>query len=167
MSEAVVFVVDGRGGQGLVGDGERPVEGAGDREGVRWSPRPVPRAAPPSRANGTSLPSCEARSCSSAAVAPVFHRVLQARRAAAASALPPAIPAATGMSLTMCSRTPALTPNRAASRRAARTARLRSSVGTCAACSPVTVTSTWPGPARVACRWSYQSRARKTVVSGW
>ena len=67
--------------------------------GVTCSPRPIPIAVPPSRPNATSLPMPDASSHSSFWLRPVPHSSLHATRVAAASALPPARPAATGIRL--------------------------------------------------------------------
>ena len=69
--------------------------------GVSRSPRPRPRAAPPTRLNGTSLPSSAQTARRSSRSALIPHRAAQPTTAAAQSALPPAMPPATGMSLAM------------------------------------------------------------------
>src|SRR5699024_6968344 len=66
------------------------------------SPRPVPSAVPPRTQKGMSLPSRAARSSSSALPSPSPRSRSVATSAAAASALPPAIPPATGTPLWMC-----------------------------------------------------------------
>ncbi len=78
--------------------------------GVSCSPRPMPRAAPPTRLNGTSLPNSAQMSRSSSREAPVPHSASQATSAPAPSALPPAMPPATGMSLAMWRCTSGLRP---------------------------------------------------------
>ena len=116
---------------------------AGARAGVSRSPRPRPTAVPPSSAKATSLPIVAAISASRCGVRPAVQSSLAATRAAAASALPPASPAATGIRLAMLTRTPAVRlPPRTCLRSAAtaRSARLSPSWGTVLAPSPVTVT---------------------------
>ena len=66
---------------------------------VTSSPRPVPSAVPPIRAKGTSLPSSAAIASSSSSGVRASHNRSRASRAAAASAEPPAMPPATGISL--------------------------------------------------------------------
>ena len=65
--------------------------------GVRRSPRPSARAAPPSTQKGTSEPTRAPISASRARDSPAPVSAFMARRTAAASALPPASPAHTGM----------------------------------------------------------------------
>ena len=85
---------------------------------------------PPVSTNGMSLPSSAAISRRSSRGSPSPQRWSQARRAPAASAEPPAIPPATGISLWITTVTGSSTPTCSASIRAARRARLLASVGT-------------------------------------
>ncbi len=85
---------------------------------------------PPVRTKGMSLPSSAAVSSRSSRGSPSPHRWSQASRAPAASAEPPAIPPATGISLWMTTATGSSTPTCSARVRAARRARLLASVGT-------------------------------------
>ena len=99
-------------------------------------------AVPPSSANGTSLPTPAATSRSSGGVRPARQSSLHATSVAAASALPPARPADTGIRLRISICTADL-PRRcspAARARAARAARLARPAGTEAASCPVTRT---------------------------
>jgi hypothetical protein len=95
--------------------------------------------------NGTSLPNWAASPRRSARDARVPHSASRATRAAAASALPPARPAAAGMALAIPMDASAGTPACRASSSAARHTRLRESAGTTAppvaapVPSPVTV----------------------------
>ncbi len=57
----------------------------------------MPSAVPPCSANGTSLPSRAASVCRSRRGTPSSHRLFIATSTAAASALPPAMPPATGI----------------------------------------------------------------------
>ena len=63
-----------------------------DSTGTICSPRPVPSAVPPCSANVTSLPSSAARPDSSSRDRSSFHSADRPTSAAAASALPPAMP---------------------------------------------------------------------------
>src|SRR5215510_13741941 len=112
--------------------------------GVTRSPRPVPIAVPPSRANATSLPMPDASSPRSCCLRPVRHNSLHATRVAAALALPPASPAATGIRLMILIASPGASaapgPTTRSSAAAARAARLLASAGTSPAPSPVTTT---------------------------
>ncbi len=100
------------------------------RTGSSRSPRPVPKAVPPTTENGTSLPraaaTCDRRSTGH----PRPQSVLQASSAPAASALPPARPPATGMPLRTRSAARPGTPASSAKARTARTARFDPSAGT-------------------------------------
>src|ERR1700677_455155 len=135
----------------------------GTSAGVRSSPRPRPTAVPPSTANATSLPTSAATAQSCVWLSPASHSALQATRAAAASALPPASPAATGMRLAIVTRTGSTAPG-SASRNAAtaRHARLSPSWGTALAPSPVTVISSRSDGATVIV--SYSDTAWNTVT---
>ena len=97
---------------------------------VSRSPRPSPRAVWFNRQKGTSEPTCSASCVSWGSVRPTCHSRFSPVRAAAASALPPPRPAATGMRFSMCIRAPCRTAPAVCSRRAARCTRLLSSAGT-------------------------------------
>src|SRR5574340_767376 len=133
--------------------------------GSSFSPRPVPKAVPPCRENGTSLPSRAARWSSSSRPRRSCHNVSSATSVAAASALPPAMPPATGMPLTMVISTSGARPASAASSVAACHTRLRSSVGTDRASSPRTRTdNSSAGTTRTS---SPSESAWNTVLSSW
>ena len=111
--------------------------------GVTCSPRP---SRSPSRPAGRTRHRCRwptpARR-SSCWLSPVRHNSLHATRVAAASALPPARPAATGIRLAILIASPGASgapgPTARASAPAARAARLPPSAGTLPAPSPVTI----------------------------
>src|SRR3954451_12189330 len=139
--------------------------------GESCSPRPVPRATPPSRLNGTSLPSSAARVARSPRVARVPQSASSATSAAAASALPPASPAANGIDLSISRWASAGTPACRASSSAACQTRLRRSTGTAAGPRPVSApsprtVSESPSAGRTV-TVSNSETARKTVCSSW
>src|SRR5690606_21690486 len=101
--------------------------------GYRSSPRPRPLAVPPCRKNGTSDPSPAASVTSSRRDSRPFQTRFRPTSAAAASALPPPSPAATGIcfSSRMCaSRGSPFRPSACHSRSAACQTRLSRSAGT-------------------------------------
>ena len=149
-----------------------------------WSPRPVPSAMPPTRQAGTSAPSERPMASSCSAPSPSSHSSLQATRAAAASADPPAIPPATGTRLSTRMLRPAAVDAQgpAAARRwrirAARTARWVA--GSTFAMARVVASSMLPSgryaivstrtPGVLEVRTvtvSRNARASKTVTRGW
>ncbi len=117
-----------------------------DSTGTSSSPRPVPSAVPPCSRNGTSLPTVAATVASSSRPISSFHSVASPTRAAAASALPPAMPPATGMVLRINTFTRFAARSRptwsasATTARQARLSVLSTPAGTEAAPSPVTST---------------------------
>ena len=105
-----------------------PPGSSGSGESI--SPRPSASIMPPVTQYGTSEPTvnARARSCSAEKFAPVS--TLSARSTAAASVLPPAMPAPTGTLFFMRMSAPrVLSPAASKNTRAARTARFRSSRG--------------------------------------
>jgi hypothetical protein len=140
--------------------------------GVSCSPRPWPTAVPPSSAKATSLPTPAAMPDSCSALSPACHSSLHATSAAAASALPPASPAATGIRLRMvisrCRSGSRVSPASWASSVAAFRARLSGPPGTEPAPSPLTSTWSSPGPSTVAAvTSSYREMAWNTVTRSW
>jgi len=103
---------------------------AGSAPGSTSSPRPVPRAVPPTSANGTSLPSSAASASRSSSVVSNPQSRSSATNAAAASAEPPAIPPATGIDLITDTEACTSTPWWSASSRAARSTMLAPVTGT-------------------------------------
>ncbi|OGK94267.1 MAG: hypothetical protein A3J45_05885 [Candidatus Rokubacteria bacterium RIFCSPHIGHO2_02_FULL_69_13] len=93
------------------------------------SPRPVARARPPLRKNGTSIPRATARSASRAPLQRRPQSRFSPQRAAAASLEPPPSPAATGIRFSRVIRAPRFTPAASIRSRAALTTRFASSVG--------------------------------------
>src|SRR4051812_20064164 len=92
--------------------------------GVSRSPRPSTSAQPPGcKKNGTSEPSCAARSARRSSARRRRQSVFRPRSAAAASELPPPSPAATGTRLVSVRAAPSRTPVARRSRSAARHAR--------------------------------------------
>ena len=104
--------------------------------GCTRSPRPCTRAVPPTRQNGTSLPSCAPSAHSCGRDNPVRYSRSRAKSTPAASALPPAIPAWLGVAFTISSAAPPRMPVACKNSCAARHARLRLSAGTSAASAP-------------------------------
>ncbi len=136
--------------------------------GTSSSPRPVPSAVPPCRANGTSLPRVAATSASSSRPISSRHSAARPTSTAAASALPPAMPPATGMFFLMMTRILASSGSRPtwlASAVTARQARLLWSVGTLSAPSPVTSMPLSSAEATVTS--SVRDSAWKTVANSW
>ncbi|CPR13596.1 hypothetical protein BN971_04908 [Mycobacterium bohemicum DSM 44277] len=129
------------------------------------SPRPVPNAVPPCSANGTSLPSRAASMRKSRRGTPSSHSEFIATSTAAASALPPAMPPATGMDLSMRIETSGARPTCSAISSAARQARLRSSVGSLSAPSPTSSSDSTSALRTVTS--SSSETAWNTVVSSW
>ncbi len=118
-AQPVELPVDLGRGQSRLGDATTQCHACpGASTGLTVSPRPVPSAVPPCTRNGTSDPIRAAMAARSSRLNPVPHSASQATRAAAASALPPASPAASGICLRRCSRAWAGRP-------AARPARVR------------------------------------------
>ena len=101
-----------------------------ESRGSRISPIPRARHGFPSKKKGTSAPSPVARSCISGEDKGLDHISLRARRVAAASLLPPPMPAATGICLNSFMETPSRSPVREKKDRAALNTRLLSSAGT-------------------------------------
>ncbi len=124
---------------------------------------------PPTRAKPTSEPTRPAISASSCWLSPAPHSSLQATSAPAASALPPASPAATGIRFLISMATPgeSRTPGPTAwtSAVTAREARLPPSSGTLSAPSPVTATLSVS--ARDTVTSSYSASAWNTVTRSW
>ena len=145
--------------------------------GLSCSPRPRPTAVPPSTANATSLPTWPATSHSSCCDSSACQRALQATSAAAASALPPASPPATGIRLLIATATPArpsgpasgAAPSRAVIACAQRPHRAQRQVvtvgGTWSAPSPATVTLSAAAASTVTS--SNSEMAWKTVTRPW
>ena len=138
---------------------------AGASAGVSRSPRPRPTAVPPSSAKATSLPTPAAISSSCGWPRPPFQSSLQATRAAAASPLPPASPAATGIRLAIVMWTPGAAGTAVRSAATARSARLSWSAGTRSAPSPLTVTPSRPAGSAVIS--SNSETAWNTVTRSW
>ena len=104
--------------------------GASRRRRERTSPRPMPSMVPPDNANGTSDPSCNPYRMRSERVSLCPCKAQSATIAAAASALPPPMPACAGMRLTSVKRAPPASPSPEATSRAARRTRLLASART-------------------------------------
>ena len=138
---------------------------AGASADVSRSPRPRPTAVPPSSAKATSLPTRAATSSSCGWPRRPFQSSLQARRAAAASPLPPARPAATGIRLAIVMCTPGAAGTAARNAPTARSARLSRSAGTRSAPSPLTVTPSRPAGSAVIS--SNSETAWNTVTRSW
>lgn len=77
-----------------------------------FSPRPLANAVPPYTQNETSEPISAPISASSSMERPSFHSLFKPLKVAAASLLPPASPAATGIFFSMVIETPLLIPKR-------------------------------------------------------
>ena len=96
MPPAGIHTVKKQGGQGF--------------SGSRISPTPVTRAVPPTMENGTSAPTCAPSAHSSAAERRAPYSSFSPTRTAAASALPPAMPARTGTCFSTVMAAPARRP---------------------------------------------------------
>lgn len=106
------------------------------RSDFKRSPRPSPSAVPPRHANGTSEPSSSAQASRVAIGTRRACRRSTTSIAAAASALPPPIPACVGMRFTSVKRAPPGNASRSCTRRAARSTRLSGPTGTRARSTP-------------------------------
>ena len=134
--------------------------GAGVRE-VSFSPMPSARHRPPRTRKGTSAPTVRPMRSSSSVEKGRFHRRFRPISAAAASALPPPMPAPEGISLRRRMRAPFWIPAAFCSARAALTTRLFSSKGTGAAqASPSPVSVRKPCPASSSVSRSLSSSQR-------
>jgi hypothetical protein len=111
------------------------------------------RAVRAARQTGTSAPSASDRPGRSTASGAIPHRRQSARSVAAASALPPPMPLATGRRLTRVNAAPrGVLPLAARNARAARRTRLSGSAASAAASGPssVSVSAAWSaGAARI------------------
>ena len=133
--QPVALGIHGRGGQAALAEGEDPVVAAAAEHRGEPSPRPEPMAVPP--------PAGRARRCRGPPPAPRARRAsgrgpraVAGHQRGAASAEPPAMPPATGMSLRIVMCTGSSTPPASARRWAARAARLVPSIGTPSARGP-------------------------------
>ena len=147
------------------------------RSGRSTSPRPVPIAVPPRSANGTSDPSSNANLVRRSPESLRPWSASRAAIAAAASALPPPMPACAGMRLVSVKRAPPGSSRRAASARAARSTRLSRPEGTArrdaAEARPRTSAGSWrtrsvnPRGARLAVSVSCSEIDWNTVTMSW